>query len=149
MTDRKTLRIERTFRAPAERVFDAFTSEEVMRRWFHPGIDWSTPEASVDLRIGGEIRIVIRDPADGSDHGARGRYTVIEPPERLAFTWLWDDNPEQQVEQLIEIDFSERGGVTRVRFTHHELWDAKTAAEHEDGWTKVLDNLETELASPE
>ena len=38
---------------PAQRVFDAFTSEEVMRRWWHAGRDWETPEASVDLRVGG------------------------------------------------------------------------------------------------
>ena len=43
--------------APAQRVFDAWTSEEVMRRWWHAGRDWETPEASVDLRVGGEVRI--------------------------------------------------------------------------------------------
>jgi uncharacterized protein YndB with AHSA1/START domain len=35
MTDNKTLRMERTYQAPAEAVFDAWTSEEVIRRWWH------------------------------------------------------------------------------------------------------------------
>jgi uncharacterized protein YndB with AHSA1/START domain len=44
MTDR-TLRIERTFRAPAETVFEAWTSEEVLRRWWHTEHGWETREA--------------------------------------------------------------------------------------------------------
>ena len=51
---RYVVRIERTFAAPAEAVFDAWTSPEVMRRWFHVGADWDTPEAQVDLRVGGK-----------------------------------------------------------------------------------------------
>ena len=50
------LRIERTFDAPAEEVFDAWTSEEVLRRWFHADPDWETPSAEVDLRVGGTVR---------------------------------------------------------------------------------------------
>ena len=50
----RVVRIERTFAASAEDVFDAWTSPEVMQRWFHCGYDWTTPEADVDLRLGGE-----------------------------------------------------------------------------------------------
>jgi len=42
MTDNKTLRMERTFQAPAQAVFDAWTSEEVIRRWWHAEHDWET-----------------------------------------------------------------------------------------------------------
>ena len=71
------VRIERTFAAPAEDVFDAWTSPEVMRRWLHPGPDWATPEAEVDLRVGGKVRVVMRRP-DGSEIQAGGEYTLIE-----------------------------------------------------------------------
>jgi uncharacterized protein YndB with AHSA1/START domain len=54
------VRIERTFDAPAEAVFDAWTRPEVMRRWWHAGPDWETPEAEVDLRVGGKVRVVMR-----------------------------------------------------------------------------------------
>jgi uncharacterized protein YndB with AHSA1/START domain len=37
------LRIERTFDAPVDRVFEAWTSEEVLRRWLHDHPDWETP----------------------------------------------------------------------------------------------------------
>jgi uncharacterized protein YndB with AHSA1/START domain len=53
----KTLRIERTYQAPAESVFDAWTSEKVMRRWWHAEHAWETSEAEVDLRLGGAVRV--------------------------------------------------------------------------------------------
>ena len=74
----RVVRIERTFAAPAEDVFDAWTSPEVMRRWFHVEPDWETPEVEVDLRVGGKVRVVMRRP-DGTEIGligyTRGRFT--------------------------------------------------------------------------
>ena len=146
MNDRQTLTMERTFAAPAQRVFDAFTSEEVMRRWWQAGDGWSTPVAEVDLRIGGEIRIVMHDPDKDVRHGGGGRYTEIDPPSRLAFTWTWEDDIDQ-VEQMIEIDFTEADGETTINFTHRDLWDEEALASHEGGWSKVFENLERELLS--
>ena len=100
------VRIERTFDAPREVVFDAWTSPEVLRRWFHCAPDWETPEAEVDLRVGGEIRVVMRKP-DGSKVSAGGEYTEIDRPYRLAMTWTFDDDPSNQ--QLLELSFSESG----------------------------------------
>jgi uncharacterized protein YndB with AHSA1/START domain len=133
-----TLRIERTFRAPAERVFDAWTSEEVMRRWWQAERDWETASAEVDLRIGGAVRVVMRDPAKDVEHGGGGTYTEIEPPTRLAFTWIWDDDTRRT---LIEIDFAETDGVTTVTFTHSGLWDEQAVRSHEYGWGNILDSL--------
>jgi len=143
MSESTTLRMERTFQAPAQAVFDAWTSEEVMRRWWHAGRDWETPEAEVELRVGGTVRVVMRNPHTGAEYGGGGRYTEIEPPRRLAFTWIWDDDPTRQ---LIELDFEESGGVTTVRFTHSDLWNEEAVRSFEDGWGKAFDNLERMLA---
>ena len=139
------LRMERTFAAPAERVFDAFTSEEVMRRWWHASPDWETPVASVDLRIGGRIRVVMRDPESDKRYGGGGEYVEIDPPRRLAFTWTWEDD-RAQTQQLIEIEFEEREGVTTMRFTHRDLWDEESVRSHENGWGIAFDNLARALA---
>lgn len=143
MTDDHTLRLERTYQAPAERVFDAWTSEEVLRRWFHAERGWETPEASVDLRVGGEVRVVMRDPATGAEHGGGGRYTEIDPPHRLAFTWLWDD---RDTRMLIEVDFEESDGATTVRFVHRGLWSEAAVRDHTGGWTRCFENLAEVLA---
>src|SRR6187200_1581793 len=112
----ETLNIERTFQAPAQAVFDAWTSEKVLRRWFYGQPGWETPDAQVDLRLDGAVRVVMRNPQDGTEHGGGGHYTEIEPPTRLAFTWTWDRDADR--ETLIELDFEEADGATTVRFTH-------------------------------
>jgi uncharacterized protein YndB with AHSA1/START domain len=89
------VRIERTFAASAEDVFDAWTSPEVMRRWFHCAPDWSTPEAEVDLRLGGEVRVVMRKP-DGTEAEMQGEYTLIDRPHRLVMTWTFHDDPSNE-----------------------------------------------------
>jgi uncharacterized protein YndB with AHSA1/START domain len=140
MTADMTLRIERTFEAPAKRVFEAWTSEEVLRRWFHAERHWETPEAKVDLRLGGAVRVVMRDTDEGRDIGGGGTYTEIDPPTRLAFTWTWDDDSDR--ETLIELDFLEAEGRTTVLLTHSALADEDAVRNHEDGWAKCLANLE-------
>jgi uncharacterized protein YndB with AHSA1/START domain len=143
MSESTTLRIERTFQAPAQAVFDAWTSEEVMRRWWHAVHDWETTVAEVDLRVGGSVRVVMRDPDTDNEYGGGGQYTEIDPPNRLAFTWIWDDNDTRT---LIELDFEETDGATTVRFTHSALWSEEAVRSHEEGWTGAFDNLDRALA---
>ena len=142
MTDPTTLRIERAYRAPAQAVFDAWTSEEVMHRWFHAEHDWETTQANVDLRVGGVVRVVMRDPHKDVEYGASGHYTEIDPPRRLAFTWTWDGATTRQ---LIELDFEETNGITTVRFTHSGLLNEEALRDHESGWNRSFDNLERTL----
>lgn len=136
----QTLVIERPFQAPAQAVFDAWTNEEVMRRWFHGQHDWETPEAHVDLRLGGSVRVVMRDPVKDAEYGGGGHYTEIDPPNRLVFTWTWDSDDEDR-RTLIELDFEEVDGVTTVRLTHNNLRDQESVLSHEGGWGACFDNL--------
>ena len=145
MKAKTTLRMRRTFEAPARDVFDAWTSEEVILRWFRAEHHWETSEASVDLRVGGAVRVVMRDPQNDAEYGGGGHYTEIDPPRRLAFTWVWDDYPSKDT--LIEIDFEEADGVTNVTFTHSGLWDEESLPSFEDGWGKCFANLERVLES--
>jgi uncharacterized protein YndB with AHSA1/START domain len=139
------VRIERTFDAPAEAVFDAWTSPEVMRRWFHCAPDWETPEAEVDLRVGGRVRVVMRRP-DGTEVGASGAYTLIDRPHRLEMTWTFHDDPSNR--QLIELSFSESEGSTVVVMINSSIsTDERRDAQHE-GWHGCFDELERALASP-
>jgi uncharacterized protein YndB with AHSA1/START domain len=140
----RVLRIERMFDAPVERVFEAWTSEEVLRRWLHGMPGWETPTAEVDLRVGGRIRVVMRDPVDGAEAGASGEYRVVEPPHRLVFTWVWDDRPDEP--QLIELELVEREGRTSVSMTNSSIPDDERRASQRRGWNVCYDNLERLLA---
>jgi uncharacterized protein YndB with AHSA1/START domain len=137
------LRIERTFDAPSSRVFAAWTSAEVLRRWWHAEHHWETPLAEVDVRVGGLIRLVMRNPADGREYGGRGQYTAIDPPRRLAFTWAWDSEPGAL--QLIELEFIGHGDRTTVVMTHSGIPKAESD-DYRDGWQNSFDNLDVALA---
>ena len=141
----QVVRIERTFDAPAEDVFDAWTSPEVIRRWFKPAQGWREPSvAEVDLRVGGAIRVVMRS-ADGEPVGAGGEYTLIERPHRLAFTWTFDDDPSNQ--QMIELEFTERDGATTVLFLNSNISGKDRRDSQYDGWSTCLDEMGRVLAS--
>jgi uncharacterized protein YndB with AHSA1/START domain len=146
MTERPeyVVRIERTFDAPAEAVFDAWTNPEVMRRWFHVAPDWETPDAQVDLRVGGKVSIVMRRP-DGREVGAGGEYTEIDRPHRLVMTWTFTDDPSN--EQLIELSFSESEGSTTVVMINSGISTDERRDSQEWGWNGCLDSLERALAA--
>ena len=145
--DPAAIRIERTFPAPARAVFDAWTSAELLRRWYPPGADWDTPVAEVDLRVGGRLRLVMRSP-DGAEFGGGGEYREITPPTRLVFTWSWDGPHVGPGVQLVEVDFTENpDGTTTVVMTNRGLPDDELRESHRDGWEGSFDNL-NELLAP-
>src|SRR5262249_5208852 len=74
--DPSVLRLERICGASVARVFEVWTSAELLRRWYPPGADWDTPVAEVDLRVGGALRLVMRSP-DGEEFGGGGHYREI------------------------------------------------------------------------
>jgi uncharacterized protein YndB with AHSA1/START domain len=138
------LRIERTYDAPAEAVFDAWTSPEVMRRWFHCEPDWETPEAEVDLRVGGKVRVVMRMP-DGSEVEAGGEYTEIDRPHRLVMTWTFSDDSSRS-QQLMDLSFSESEGSTTVVMINSGI-PAERRDAQEWGWNGCFDQFERTLAA--
>ena len=87
------LRLERTFAAAPERVFDAWTNPEVLRRWWAAAVDGDTPRADVDLRVGGSYRLTMHDPGNDTEFTVMGEFTAIDPPDRIAYTWSWEGAP--------------------------------------------------------
>jgi uncharacterized protein YndB with AHSA1/START domain len=98
----------------------------------------------VDLRVGGTIRVVMRDP-NGAEVGAQGEYTLIDRPNKLAFTWTFDDDPSNQ--QMIELEFSEHEGVTTVRFVNSDISQVERRDSQESGWQACFDNFDRALAA--
>jgi uncharacterized protein YndB with AHSA1/START domain len=145
MTDENpyVLRIERTYAAPVQDVFDAWTSPEVMRRWFHCAPDWQTPVAEVDLRVGGHVRVVMRRP-DGREGGGQGHYTQIDRPHQLTMRWAFDDDPTN--EQLIELSFSGSEESTTVVMVNSRISTEGRRDGQDEGWRGCFDELARALA---
>ena len=83
------IRLTRRFAAAPPLVFAAFTTPALLRRWFGAR-GWNLVVCEVDLRVGGAWRYVSRGP-DGQEMGHDGTYRVVEPPGRLVFTEVYDD----------------------------------------------------------
>jgi len=137
------LRVTRRFAAPREQVFDAWTDEDVLRRWWAGGPDWETPLAEADARPGGAYRLQMRTP-EGDVHSVGGEYTEVRKPERLAYTWQWEGMEE--VSHVV-VDFLEDGGGTEVVIVHSGLADPAWREQHVQGWNAVLDSLERNVLS--
>jgi uncharacterized protein YndB with AHSA1/START domain len=86
---RTTVVIERTFDAPRELVWQAFTEPERVKQWWGPE-GYHCPEATVDLRIGGTFRFAMRGPG-GDTHWSGGVFREIVPLERLVAILIFLD----------------------------------------------------------
>lgn len=113
--------------AETDRLWHAFTRPESLAAWFWPDKEAT---ASIDLRVGGAWRIVA--PNIGIAVG--GRYTLTDEPNRLAFTWIWDE--EAMVTQ-VSIDFTAVG----LDLEHHGFDSAEARDDHIQGWQDCLSRL--------
>lgn len=137
-TTKPALKLARTYGAPLEKVFRAWTDPEIMKRWFAPSDAFSVPEVEVDARVGGRYRIVMRAP-DGEYHRVGGVYREVVRPTRLVFTWAWESTPER--ESLVTVEFVDRGDMTELTLTHEQFADAEARDKHREGWTGCLERL--------
>ena len=145
------LELSHRYAAPRADVFDAWTNPEVLRRWWAAAPGWDTPLAEVDAREGGSYRLSMRTDT-GDVHTVAGEFTEIRPPERLAYTWAWEEGPDAAMTRsehtLVIIDFIEDGAGTLVKLTHSGFANEEIRGMHSQGWEAVLANLERQVFSP-
>jgi uncharacterized protein YndB with AHSA1/START domain len=140
-TDEQIL-ITREFDAPKHLVFTAWTTPELIKRWWNARRGEVTV-AEVDLRVGGRWRYALVTP-DGTEVAFHGEYREIVPDERLVTTEVYEGMPDG--EALNTIDFAEQDGRTTltvlVEHSCKEHRDAHIDSGMEDGLQDALDLLE-------
>jgi len=136
----QTLVMRRVFDAPRERVFAAWTKPESLRQIMSPG-EMKAIDVVQDFRVGGAWKVTMQPP-EGESFYVKGIYRDIVAPERLVCTWQWEeDDPKDELETLVTLEFHERGPKTEVVLKHERLRDAESRARHEHGWSDAFDNL--------
>ena len=141
-----TLKIKRTYAAPRDKVFRAWTDPKELTSWFAPSDDYSTPLAEVDLRVGGSYRIQMKT-ADGVTYTVKGAYREVRPPERLVFTWAWVGEPcggrglTEFYDTLVTLEFRTVPEGTEMIVRHEYFLSKDERDKHSEGWTGCLDRL--------
>ena len=138
------LNMNRTFAAPRDQVYAAWTEPEHLKQWWGPE-GFVSPDAAIDLRVGGRYRAGMRAP-DGTEMAVVGEYTEIAAPERLAFTWAWDPPMGGPEETLVTVEFRDLGDMTEVVLTHERFLSVQSRDQHQHGWTSTFVCLEQALS---
>jgi uncharacterized protein YndB with AHSA1/START domain len=139
-----SLRLSRKFETDQATVFDAWTKPEHLNQWSAP--EGMAVEAEVDLRVGGRYRLRMKSP-DGEIFTAVGEYREVDRPNRLVYTWGWEETGNNHYETRVTVEFLERNGGTEVVLTHEFFPDADLASKHNEGWTSCLNRLEGVFAA--
>lgn len=122
---RPTVRVERRYPHPVEKVWRAVTTPEHLGAWFPSPVE-------VELRAGGAMTF----PAFAGDASASGTVEVVEPPRLLTFTWGAD---------RMTFELTPDGGGTLFELTH--IFDDRAgAASFATGWESCLSGLRHVLA---
>jgi uncharacterized protein YndB with AHSA1/START domain len=143
-TDEQIL-ITREFDAPKHLVFKAWTTPDLVKRWWNAKRGEVTI-AEIDLRVGGKWRYVM--VADGVEVGFHGEYREIVPNERLVSTEIYEGMPEGSPEEgtLNTLSLSEEDGRTTltvlVQAPSKEIRDAIIDSGMEAGMQDAMDLLE-------
>jgi uncharacterized protein YndB with AHSA1/START domain len=140
----------RTFDAPRELVWRAWTDPKHLMQWWGPH-GFSAPVCELDVRPGGAILIHMHGP-DGTVYPMKGVFLEVVEPERLVFSSIAqeDDQGNGQLELLTTITLAERDGKTELTLQATVVKAAPEAAGPlagmEEGWKQSLDKLTSYLA---
>ncbi len=158
--DDRSLVITRTFEAPRELVFEAFTDPKRIASWWGPH-GCTVVSCEMDLKVGGSWSIAMRSrrildkyhhryggtgDSDWIVERQRGVYREIVRPERLVFTYTFLDEAGQPIhETLVTITLSDERGKTKLMLHQASFESSSVCDDHVVGWNEALDRMSEAL----
>ena len=100
----------------------------------------------MDVRPGGAWRGNLRATETGEELRLGGVFREIVAPERVVFTFAWEEEGERGLETLVTLTFADEGGKTRMTFRQTPFQSAEERDGHRGGWTSSFDRLEEYVA---
>jgi uncharacterized protein YndB with AHSA1/START domain len=126
-------------------VFRAFSDPNELAKWWGPE-GFTIPSLDFEPQVGGTYRIEMQPPGGDPFH-LTGEFREVDPPARLAFTFVWEPADPDDVETLVDLSFRDLDGSTEVAFTQGSFKTEERRALHRDGWTDSFEKLERHLAA--
>jgi uncharacterized protein YndB with AHSA1/START domain len=151
----KKLTIERTFTAPIEKVWAAWTTPELLAQWFTPA-GMTNTLATADVEVGSLFRYCFKSVEDGKEYYGRGRYHTITPMTHLSYYDSFTDEDgnvvpashygsgsDQIEETLVDITFEDLGAQTKMTIEMENPYvdDEKMTEDMTAGWNSMFDKL--------
>ncbi len=116
-----TIRLHRVLRAPAERVYRAFTSPEALVKWLPPN-GFTGIMHQFDARVGGTYRMSFRNMASGESHSFSATYLELVPHQRIVHTDRFDD-PNLPGDMMVEVTLDQVPSGTELSVVQHNIPD--------------------------
>jgi uncharacterized protein YndB with AHSA1/START domain len=139
-TDELVLEIKCVLPAPRRAVFAALSEPDQLRRWWGPE-GFRTPSLEFEPRVGESYRIEMQPPG-GDRFWLAGKFREVDPPSRLAYTFVWEPPDPDDVETLVTLSLRDLGESTEATLTQSGFRTEARRELHRRGWTESFDKLE-------
>jgi uncharacterized protein YndB with AHSA1/START domain len=134
------LEMKRVLPAARAIVFEAFCDPNELSRWWGPQ-GFTTPSIEFEPRVAAPFRIEMQPPEGDAFH-LGGEFREVDPPARLAFTFVWEPSDPDDLETLAALSFRDLGESTEVVLEQAPFKTEARRALHRDGWKDSFDRLE-------
>jgi uncharacterized protein YndB with AHSA1/START domain len=138
-----SLVIRRSFGAPVEALWDAWTKPEQICVWMGPAIVVRCETLRLELRRGGGFRLRMHEQS-GAQHVVYGEYLRIDRPRLLSFTWFWEG--EDRPGSHVTVELARDGEGAAMTLTHTDFADSAARDHHDIGWSGSFDKLDALVA---
>lgn len=144
----RELVVTRTFNAPADIVFKAWTTPELFQRWWIPSsFGITVVSCEMDIRTGGSYRLMLKHPAAPEPMAFFGRYIEVTPPSRM----VWTNEENGEAGAVTTVTFEQRGATTLVVLTDlypsKQALDEAVASQATGGFPEQFEQLDEILAA--
>ncbi|MEW2812549.1 SRPBCC domain-containing protein [Streptomyces massasporeus] len=140
------VRLRRALDGSCPAVFRELTDPPELARWWGPD-GFTIPSVESDLRPGGAYRIAMRPP-EGELFYLVGEFLEVEPPERLAYTFCWEDPDPEDRETVVTLSLHDVDAErSELVLDQGDFASERRRALHEEGWSQGLGKLGELLAS--
>jgi uncharacterized protein YndB with AHSA1/START domain len=138
---RSSAEVRRRFGATPEQVFAAFADARLVGRWLKPAPEIALTVLQFEFRVGGAYRFAYQPPGQPTVI-VFGAYRTIEPPSKLAFSWLIEPpDVHAGIESEVTVTITPQAGGAELVIRHDKLGPAEAVLRHDQGWRGALDHL--------
>ena len=154
MPSDREVKVVRSFKAPRDLVFKAYTTPELVQRWLLGPPGWKMPVCEMDVRVGGKYRWRWRSNDGAKEFGFHGEFKEVNPPARLVHSEYFDPGNiggDMGEGAVITVELSEDKGITTLTsvmdFGNKRARDAAVATGMTDGMEQSYQLLDKVLTS--